>query len=76
MYIRKVLEQFQMQGYKPIDPLIGKGDALSFDICPRTQEEKEKMARVSYSTAIGSLIYAMMYTRPDICSIVRLASWF
>ena len=43
-YIRKILERCQMQGYKPFDTPIGKGDTLSLDMCPKTQEEKEKMA--------------------------------
>ncbi|GMP51894.1 hypothetical protein CsSME_00017944 [Camellia sinensis var. sinensis] len=39
---------------------------------PKTQEENEKMARVPYANAVGSLMYAMMCTRPDICYAVGL----
>ena len=38
-YIRKILEWFHMQGCKPIDTPIKKGDTLSLDMCPKTQEE-------------------------------------
>ena len=75
-YIRKILEQFQMQNCKPIDTPIANNDTLSLDMCPKTQEEKDYMARVPYASAIGSLMYAMMCTRPDICYVVRLVSWF
>ena len=65
-----------MQGCKPIDTPIGKGDTLSLDMCPKTQEEKEKMARFPYSSAIGSLMYTMMYSGPDIFYVIGLVSRF
>ena len=34
------------------------------------------MSRVPYASAVGSLMYAMMCTRPDICYAVGLVSWF
>ena len=40
---------------------------------PRLQKEK-KMSRVPYVSAVGSLMYAMMYTRLDICYAVGLVS--
>eukprot|EP00253_Pinus_taeda_P029885 PITA_29885 len=43
-----------------------KGVKLSIEQCPKTQEEKEDMSHVPYGSAIGSLMYAMVYTRPDI----------
>ena len=43
-------------------------------MCPKTLEEKEKMSKVPYASAIGSLMYAMMCTRPDICYVVGLVS--
>uniref|UniRef100_A0A2N9FDK1 Integrase catalytic domain-containing protein n=1 Tax=Fagus sylvatica TaxID=28930 RepID=A0A2N9FDK1_FAGSY len=71
-YIRKVLERFHMQDCKPIDTLVGKGDSLSSEMCPKTQAEIESMAQVSYANAIGSLMYAMLCMRPNICFAVGL----
>ena len=61
-YIKKVLERFQMSDCKPIDTPIAKNESLSQNMCPKTQDEQEKMARVPYANAIGSLMYAMMCT--------------
>ena len=32
------------------------------------------MRRVSYASAVGSLIYAMLYTRPNICYAIGIVS--
>ncbi|KAG2705909.1 hypothetical protein I3760_05G078600 [Carya illinoinensis] len=65
-----------MNECKPIDTRVAKGENLSKELCPKTQIEKEKMARVPYANAVGSLMYAMMCTRPDICYAVGLVSRF
>ncbi len=39
-------------------------------------EEREKMARIPYVSAIGSLMYAMFYTRLDIAYAVSLTRMF
>ena len=58
-----------MHNCKPIDTLVAKNESLSLDMCPKTKDEKEKMARVPYANAVRSLMYAMMCTRPDICYV-------
>ena len=73
-YIKKMLERYHMQDIKPMDTLVDKSLSLSSDIYPKTLEEKEKMSRVPYASAVNSLMYAMMCTRPDICYAVRLVS--
>lgn len=75
-YIKKVLERFQMSDCKPIDNPVVKGENLYQEMCPKTQDEIEKMARVPYASAVGSLMYAMMCTQPDICYAVGLVSRF
>ncbi|XP_022149979.1 riboflavin biosynthesis protein PYRR, chloroplastic-like [Momordica charantia] len=43
-------------------------------MCPTTPEEIKIMRKVPYQSAIGSLMYAMMCTRPDICFAVSMIS--
>ena len=73
-YIKKMLERYHMQDSKLIDTPVDKSLSLSSDMCPKTLEEKEKMSRVPYASVVGSLMYAMMCTRPDICYAVGLVS--
>eukprot|EP00253_Pinus_taeda_P036112 PITA_36112 len=49
---------------------------LSVEQCSKTQEEEEDMSRVPYASAVGSLMYAMVYTRPDIAHVVGVLSRF
>ncbi|XP_070002703.1 secreted RxLR effector protein 161-like [Nicotiana sylvestris] len=73
-YIKKILERFRMNSCKSMDTPIERGEILSLEMCPKTENEKEDMSRVPYSSVVGSLMYAMMCTRPDICYVVGLVS--
>ena len=50
------------------------GITLSKNQCPKTPDEIEKMKEVPYASAVGSLMYAMLCTRPDICFAVGMVS--
>ena len=43
---------------------------------PKTEEERDHMSKVPYALAIGSLMYAMVCTRPDIAHVVGVVSIF
>ena len=75
-YIKKVLERFNMANAKPIDTPVIKNHGLSKNDCPKTPADRAKMAKVPYASAIGSLMYAMVCTRPDLAYAVGLLSWF
>eukprot|EP00253_Pinus_taeda_P023460 PITA_23460 len=45
-------------------------------LCAKTQEEEEYMSPVPCESAVGSLIYAMVCTRPDIVHAVGVLSKF
>jgi hypothetical protein len=68
-YIKNI-ECYHMQDNKPMETPVDKSSSLRHDICPKTLEEKERMSRVPYASVIGSLMYAMMCTHPDICYVV------
>ena len=57
---------------KPMDSPVEKGLAFSLDQCPKTDKEKERMSNVPYTSAVGSLIYAILCTQPDICFAIGL----
>ena len=40
---------------------------------PTTAEDREKMKVIPYASAIGSTMYAMLCTRPDVCLAISLA---
>lgn len=42
------------------------GVSLSAEQCTKTQEEEEDMSHVPFASAVGSLMYAMVCTRPNI----------
>jgi hypothetical protein len=69
-YIEKVLERFRMQNEKPVSTPLANHFKLTKEMCPKTQEEIEYMSRVPYSSTVGSLMYAMVCTRPDIAHAV------
>ena len=46
---------------------------LSQTQCPTTTEDREKIKDVPYASAIGSITYAMVCTRPDVCLAISLA---
>ena len=47
---------------------------LSKDDCPKSIEDKAAMAKVPYASACGSLMYAMVATRPDIAYAVGVVN--
>ena len=49
---------------------------LSVDLCPCDEKEKEEMNKIHYASAVGSLMYAMVCTRPDIAHSVGVVSRF
>ena len=71
-YIEKVLSRFSMDNSKKGLLPFMHGLAFSKDQCPKTQEERDRKAGVPYASAVGSLIYAMLCTRPDICFAVGI----
>ncbi|KAK2986846.1 hypothetical protein RJ640_011071 [Escallonia rubra] len=71
-YIKKVIERFRMHNSKPIDTPMDKACTLTTDQCPKNDEEKNRMSKVPYAAAVGSLMYDMLCTRPDICYAVKM----
>ena len=75
-YVKKVLSRFNMNEAKPVSTLLGSHFKLSKEQSPKTEEERDYMSKVPYDSAIGSLMYAMVCTRPDIAHVVGVVSRF
>ena len=73
-YIQKVLERFNMHNAKPVSIPLASHFKLSKEECPKTQDEMAHMSKVPYASAAGSLMYAMVYTRPDIAHAMAVVS--
>ena len=72
-YVEKVLQCFSMENAKAINTPLPSHLKLTKEMCPKTQEE-DKMSKVPYASAIGSLMYAMVCTRLDIAHAVGVIS--
>ena len=51
-----------------------QGVKLSQTQCPTivVVEDREKIKVISYASAIGSIMYAMLCTRPDVCLAISI----
>ena len=75
-YIDKVLKRFSMQYSKRGFLPMSHGIKLSKSQCPTTKDEKEHMDKIPYALAIGSIMYAMLCTRPDVFYALSMTSRF
>ena len=73
-YIDKMLKRFSMeQSKRGYIPMVS-GITLSKSMCPQTQDEKTHMNKIPYAWAIGSIVYAMLCTRPDVSYALSVTS--
>ena len=69
-YIEKVLHRFNILNAKLVTTLLAAHFKLSSALCPQSDDEVDYMSRVPYSSVVGSLMYALVYSRPDLASAV------
>ena len=48
------------------------GDRFNLNQCPKNDLEREQMKNVPYASAVKILMYAQVYTRPDIAFVVGM----
>lgn len=75
-YIGEVLQRFGMADAHPVCTPMDPSVHLSKDMEPSTEDERRAMASVPYRSAVGSIMYAMVGTRPDIAAAVGAVSRF
>ena len=59
-----------MQNENPVSTPLANNSKLSKETCPETWKEIDCMSRIPYSSVVGSLMYAMACTRPDVAHAV------
>ena len=74
LYIDKILARFSMENSKKGTLPLKHGVHLFKEQSPKTLEQKERMSRIPFASAVGSLMYAMLCTRADICYAVGIVS--
>ena len=75
-YVEKVLKRFNMTDAKLVNVPLGGHFKLSKTQASTMKDEKALMLEVSYASVVGSLMYAMIYTRPNIAQTVRVISGY
>ena len=73
-YIDKVLKRFNMEEAKKGFLPMSHGIHLSKTQCPTMTDERERMNKVPYASAIGSIMHAMISTRPDVSYALSVTS--
>ena len=73
-YIDKVLKRFRMENAKKGLLPMSHDTVLSKNQCPQTTDERADMTMIPYASAIGSIMYAMICTRPDVSYALSVSS--
>ncbi|KAJ9555886.1 hypothetical protein OSB04_010500 [Centaurea solstitialis] len=73
-YIDKILKRFRMDESKKGFIPMQHGIVLSKAQCPVSSEDQDKMKLVPYASVIGSIMYAMLCTRPDVAYSISVTS--
>ena len=74
-YLQKVLQRLNIDGNtKSVSRPLAPHFKLKATMSPTTVEEREYMTRVLYASTVGSLMYAMVCTRPYLSQAVSIIS--
>ena len=76
LYVKRVLNRFEMSDAKPVSVPLSAHFRLSKFQEPEEDRDIEYMKIVPYSSAVGSIMYSMVCTRPDIAYGIGVVSRF
>ena len=69
-YVEKVLDKFNTSNVKPVSTPFAKHFKLSINQCSKIDVEVKYMSKVLYASAVGCLMYAMVYTKSNLTHVV------
>ncbi|XP_031266637.1 secreted RxLR effector protein 161-like [Pistacia vera] len=75
-YLQKLVTKYGMSECKPVTMPLANHFILTKSQCPKSPVETIKMEIVPYSNLIGSVMYVMISTRPDLAFAISLLSRF
>ncbi|KAH9750404.1 hypothetical protein KPL71_013868 [Citrus sinensis] len=75
-YLKKVVNRFGMMNSKSVTTPVATHFKLSKQHAPKKEADIDHMRRIPYSSAVGSIMYAMVCTRPDVAYGIGLVSRF
>lgn len=75
-YLWKVLGKFSMDQCKEVSTPLGAHFALKAATDKELLAQEEIMKKIPYQNAVGSIMYAMVGTRPDLAYVVGVISRF
>nr|GEW89913.1 retrovirus-related Pol polyprotein from transposon TNT 1-94 [Tanacetum cinerariifolium]GEW89916.1 retrovirus-related Pol polyprotein from transposon TNT 1-94 [Tanacetum cinerariifolium] len=73
-YVYKILNNFKIYNRKSVKMPLGGQFKLSLKDSPVRDCDVKRMSKVPYANAVGSLMYLMVCTRPDIAYAVSVVS--
>ncbi|KAM1146650.1 hypothetical protein TB2_037939 [Malus domestica] len=74
-YLEKLIRKFGVHdSTKPVSTSLAPHFKLSSLQCPKNDKEKLQMKNIPYANLVGSLMYAMVCSRPDIAHAVGMVS--
>ena len=75
-YMQKVVERFRMHQSKPVSTPLWQHMKLSKSQGPISDDDRKKMDVVPYTSGVGSIMYGMVCTRPDLAHAMSVVSRF
>ena len=72
----EVLQRFTMSNAKPVGSTMSTNYKLSGKESPKTKVDKAEMMKIPYASAVRSLMYAMVCTRPNIVYVFGIVTRF
>ena len=76
MYIDTIVKRFGMENSKRGFIPMRHGVQIFKEHSPKTLEDRALMEKIPYASAIGSIMYAMLCTRPDVAFALSVTSRF
>lgn len=75
-YHQKIVRKFNLDNAKSVSVPLAQHFRLSKEQSPENDEERIEMLKIPYSNAVGSLMYSMTCTRPDLAFAMSVISQY